>query len=179
MGVHDIREAMRASDLFSHILLKALSLHLIDEISEHQVSLAQLQAIRFLRYHSDVMMGDLAAGLAISYPSATNMVKRLEKRGLAKRRINPNDKREVQVSLTDSGRELADRMERERISRLEEVLDRMDANDREALLRGLKAFVQAAVMGRGIVAGQVCLHCGELASHHCPVATCLRTHVSP
>ncbi len=179
MGVQDIQEAVRASDLFSHILLKALNLHLIDEISEHQVSLAQLQAIRFLRNHSVVMMGNLAAGLSISYPSATNMVKRLEKRGLAKRRVNPTDKREVQVALTERGRELADRMDQERVERLEQVLGRMEAADRESLLRGLRAFVQAAVLGNEGVVGQICLHCGLQASDNCPVASVLHTHISP
>ena len=179
MAVENVQEAMRASDLFSHILLKALSLHLIDEISEHQVSLAQLQTIRYLRYHRNILMGTLATGLSISYPSATNMVKRLERRGLAKRQVNPNDKREVEVSLTEAGRELADRMERERLERLHGVLSRMEIGDRDALVRGLRAFVQAAIIGRGAVAEQACLHCGELASDICPVASCLRSHVDP
>ena len=48
MSDDDAAEAMRASDLFAQILSKALNLHLVTELSEHQVSVAQMQALRYV-----------------------------------------------------------------------------------------------------------------------------------
>ncbi|NLH99986.1 MAG: MarR family transcriptional regulator [Chthonomonadales bacterium] len=179
MDVAQTQEAMRASDLFSQILSKALNLHIVNELSNDQVSVPQALAMRYLWLHDHVMMGDLAAGLGISYPSATNMVKRLEKRGLAQRRINPVDRRAVEVQLTQQGRALAERMERERVERLAEVLSSMPADDRDGLLRGLRAFVQTAVVTQSGLAEEICLRCGALQSDQCPVMECLHKHGRP
>jgi DNA-binding MarR family transcriptional regulator len=179
MSVQDTQEAVRASDLFSHILARTFGLNVISEISGRKVSLAQVQAIRYIWLHQNVLMGDLAAGLGISYPSATNMVKRLEKRGLARRRVNPADRREVEIQLTDQGIALAERMEKERVGRLEAVLNRMSDEQRNGLLNGLRAFVQASIAERAETAAEVCLHCGMLASVDCPVAGCMHGHISP
>ncbi|MBM3496071.1 MAG: MarR family transcriptional regulator, partial [Armatimonadetes bacterium] len=152
--------------------------NLISELSEHQVSVAQIQALRYVWLHENVLMGDLAAGLGISYPSATNMVKRLEKRKLALRRPNPADRREVEVCLTRQGTALAEGMERARVERLAGVLSAMDVGDRDSLLRGLRSFVKTAVTERGELAASVCLRCGAHASDGCPVAECLNAHAN-
>jgi DNA-binding MarR family transcriptional regulator len=178
MSDDDAAEAMRASDLFAQILSKALNLHLVTELSEHQVSVAQMQALRYVWRHENVLMGDLATGLGISYPSATNMVKRLEKRKLAARRPNPNDRREVEIQLTAQGIALADEMERSRVSRLGSVLASMDREDRQSLMVGLRAFVKCAVNDHGELAASVCLRCGAHASDDCPVVECLHVHAN-
>lgn len=162
-------EATRVSDLFAHIMLRVLSENLILEISSNQVSLAQVQALRFIWLHDKVLMGDLAAGLGITYPSATNMVKRLERRALVTRTPNPEDRREVEVRLTDAGLDLVERMEAERHRRLAATLAAMDPEDRSALLRGLRAFVATAVTALGDITEEICLRCGLRRSDKCPL----------
>ena len=176
MDVADMQEAMRASDLFTQIVSKTLNLHLIAQLTHNRVSAPQALALRYLWLHDYVMMGDLAAGLGVSYPSATNMVKRLEKRGLAKRRINPADRRAVEVQVTPEGAALVERAERERVSRLSAVLSRMQPDERDALMRGLRAFVQTAVCENGELAADICLRCGASKSDDCPVVRCLHNH---
>ncbi len=162
-------EATRVSDLFAHIMLRVLSENLILEISSNQVSLAQVQALRFIWLHDKVLMGDLAAGLGITYPSATNMVKRLERRALVTRTPNPEDRREVEVRLTDAGLDLVERMEAERHRRLAATLAAMDPEDRSALLRGLRMFVATAVTALGDISEEICLRCGLRRSDNCPL----------
>ncbi|MCC6728946.1 MAG: winged helix-turn-helix transcriptional regulator [Chthonomonadales bacterium] len=170
-------EAMRASDLFVQIMYKTLSQHLIAELTDEKVSLPQVHAMRYVWLHQNVLMGDLAAGLRISYPSATNMVKRLERQGLVERMVNPADRREVEVRLTVRGRDLTELMESERISRLRTVLDAMPDEDRAALLRGLYRFVQVAVGEDEDIASDVCLRCGASAAPGCPIAESHVLHV--
>jgi DNA-binding MarR family transcriptional regulator len=163
-------EAIRVSDLFVQIMYKTLSQNLISELTDQTVSFPQIHAMRYIWLHRNVLMGDLAEGLAISYPSATNMVKRLEKQGLVERITNPSDRREVQVKLTARGTELTEQMEQERISRLQQFLSSMDESDREALLHGLHRFIQVAVNDKQEMAFDICLRCGAQASSKCPIA---------
>jgi DNA-binding MarR family transcriptional regulator len=165
-----VTEAVRASDLFVQIMYKTLSQRLIAELTDETVSLPQIHAMRYVWLHENVLMGDLANGLAISYPSATNMVKRLERQGLVERVTNPADRREVEVRLTKRGRELTELMETERVNRMGQVLNRMSEEDRHALLRGLHRFISAAVGDDEDEAARICLRCGALASTSCPLS---------
>ncbi|HSV73315.1 MAG TPA: MarR family transcriptional regulator [Chthonomonadales bacterium] len=165
-----VLDAMRVADLFGQILHKTLSVRLVAELTDQRVSLPQVHAMRHIWLHHDVLMGDLAQGLGISYPSATNMVKRLERQGLVARTVNPSDRREVEVRLTEKGEAICQRTEDERVARLERVLMAMHEADRDALLRGLQAFIVTAVGDHDDLALDVCLRCGLRASPTCPVA---------
>lgn len=170
-------DAVRASDLFAQILFKTLSQRLVSELTDDHVSLPQMHAIRYVWLHQNVLMGDLASGLQISYPSATNMVKRLEKQGLAERSVNPADRREVEVSLTPRGRDLAEGLEAERVARLGRVLDSMCPADRAKLIEGLNSFIEAALLADDQIGMEVCLRCGAKATERCPVHQANTLHV--
>lgn len=162
--------AVRISDLFANIMHSVLGRELIAEISSDQVSLAQVHALRYIWLHETVRIGDLADGLGVSYPSATNMVSRLERLGLAERLPNPSDRREVGVRLTVSGDLLTNRMEQERQARIASILERLPPADREALVQGLTSFVLAAAGDDPEVARGICLRCGSRSAEDCPVA---------
>ena len=171
-------EALLLADLFSNVMMRVLSQNLIAEVSNRQISLAQIQALRYVWRHDHVLMGDLAKGLSITYPSATNMVKRLERRKLVRRKVNPIDRREVEVVLTEAGRAMVEQMERKRGERLAATLAAMTDEDRAALMKGLRAFLQAAMRELGDVSADICLRCGEYASPNCPVCAIRGAHVA-
>lgn len=50
--------------------------------------------------------GDLAGELAVSAPTITRQLERLEQRGLLSRAVDPADRRRVLVELTEAGRRL-------------------------------------------------------------------------
>jgi DNA-binding MarR family transcriptional regulator len=174
MAEDGVIEAMRVADLFAHIVHKTLSQRLIAELTDDSVSLAQVHAMRYIWLHHNVLMGDLAEGLAISYPSATNMVKRLERQGLVERMVNPADRREVEVRLTTRGTDICERMEQERVTRIRTVLEGMEDADRKSLMDGLSRFVVAAAGDDDAIAEDVCLRCGVRAAPTCPIA---QTHI--
>lgn len=163
-------EAVRLSDLFVQLLYKTLSKRVVEDLTDAKVSLPQMQALRYIWLHEHVLVGNLADGLAISYPSATNMVHRLVRQNLVTRKTNPADRREVEVSLTPAGRSLMERVETERVSRMDSVLARMDTTDRENMLSGLHRFVALAVEDDDDAARDVCLRCGSQADPSCPIA---------
>jgi DNA-binding MarR family transcriptional regulator len=170
-------DVVRVSDLFVQIMYKTLSQRLIAELTDAKVSLPQIQALRYIWLHQNVLIGDLAEGLDISYPSATNMVNRLERQALVERVVNPADRREVQVQLTQRGTELTEQMETERINRLREVMEEMSPEERRSLLEGLRRFVTLAVGDDRDMAHDVCLRCGARASATCPIAEIHAMHI--
>jgi len=163
-------EAVRLSDLFVHLQYKTLGKRVVEELTDARVSLPQMQALRYIWLHQHVLVGNLAEGLAISYPSATNMVHRLVRQSLVVRTTNPADRREVEVLLTRSGLALMEQVETERIQRMRAVLIRMDPVERENMLAGLHRFVALAVENDDDAVKDVCLRCGSKADPSCPIA---------
>lgn len=172
MSDHSIADdAKKAADLFVGVLAKALTNRVLDEAFDGQVTMSQLQALRYLRNNEQRLMSDLADGLAISYPAATKTVERLVRKNLVAREGDPADRRVVRVRLTESGAALLEKIDAEINERLVSVLDSLEPDDRSALLRGMRAFVAAAlkqVDDRHLLAA-ICLHCGTYHQDDCPV----------
>jgi DNA-binding MarR family transcriptional regulator len=167
------QDAVRLLDLVAQMMSKTLSQRLLDEMPDArqaEITLAQLHALRYLWLHERVFMGALAEGLEISYPSATNMVKRLAEKDLVARVVNPSDRREVEVLLTETGRALVTLIENERIARLARILGPMHESSRTALLEGLRQFLAHALNADDDIAREICLRCGWRASDTCPFA---------
>ncbi len=166
-----VDDAERTADLFVGVLAKALADRVLGEAFEGQITMSQLQALRYLQRNEQRLMSDLAEGLTISYPAATKTVERLVKKGLVMREGDPTDRRVVRVKLTGKGMELVQQVNNELGRRLTAVLARMQEGDRDALLRGMAAFVEAALadVDDVQVVASICLHCGTAHSDSCPV----------
>ena len=91
-------------------------------------------------------VGGLAKALGIAEPSASILVDKLEKQGLAVCEVDPADRRRTPVVVTAAGRELVSRLRSIRDVRLTAWLSDVDDGDLDALLRGLTALLRAAEM---------------------------------
>jgi DNA-binding MarR family transcriptional regulator len=171
-----IEDAEKATDLFVAVLAKALTNRVLDKAFYGQVTLSQLQGLRYLLHNEQRLMSDLAEGLGISYPAATKTVERLVKKGLVARESDPADRRVVKVQLTERGRQLVEEIDATMNQSLASVLERLSTGDREALLRGMSAFIAAILedLKDGKVVASICLQCGEKHKGGCPVEEALR-----
>ncbi|MTV24262.1 MarR family transcriptional regulator [Nitriliruptoraceae bacterium ZYF776] len=89
---------------------------------------------------------DLYRSLLVSSGAMTNRLDRLEAAGLLERTPDPEDRRKVQVRLTEAGRERIDAALDDHTRRMQAELDFLEADDAEALagllrkvLRGFEA----------------------------------------
>lgn len=167
------QDAVRLLDLIAQLMSKTLSQRLLDTLPAArriEMTLSQFHTLRYLWLHQRVFMGELADGLDISYPSATNMVKRLAEKDLVARVTNPADRREVEVVLTEAGRSLITDIENERIARLTQILEPMSEANRTALLEGMRQFIMHALGVDYDTAREICLQCGSRSSEACPIA---------
>ena len=89
-----LRRIMRAVDLYSRQLA-----------SRHHLTGPQLVCLRLLRKHGVMTSGHLAQEATLSAGTITGILDRLEQRAYIRRERSADDKRQVKVSLTDTGRE--------------------------------------------------------------------------
>ena len=104
-----------------------------------------LGVLHHLSASGPLTLGELATHLNLSKATATELVTRVEERGLVDRMRDERDRRRVYVWLTEHGRQRAD--SQARVLADDELLaavGRMTLNDRRSLINGLRALLAAA-----------------------------------
>lgn len=155
-----VREAETLFGLFTDLLERVLVTEVLAEIAPLDITPAQFEALQFLGRHDPNYVGDLALGLAVSYPAATKAVDRLVAKGLINRRESETDRRQSELTVTATGREVLERLYQARQERLEGLLGRMTGDDQRALLKGLKGFLTAGFMLDKRLIALTCQRCG-------------------
>jgi DNA-binding MarR family transcriptional regulator len=114
-----------------------------------RLSAHQLRALRILESGPGLNLTALAEGMEIGLPTASRLCDRLEAAGLLERVLHPRKRREVQLHLTGHGRQVLIEVALHRSHALAVVLAAMEPAEREALIRGMRAFLSAQEGGQG------------------------------
>ncbi|MFK0569571.1 MarR family winged helix-turn-helix transcriptional regulator [Endozoicomonas sp.] len=79
-----------------------------DEVASRfmQLSFNEYDYLQTVQQLEQARLSDIASMMRVSKPSASNMISKLERRGLLKRAASPDDGRVVLVSLSDEGKTL-------------------------------------------------------------------------
>jgi DNA-binding MarR family transcriptional regulator len=157
--------ADRLASLFSDIILKTMTVPLLRELEEQEITLSQLHALTYVGERRGCSIGEIADGLDVTHPAAVRMVDRLVKKGLVTRSVSPLDHRQAEIQITAGGRDLVHRIGRERSDRLARVLERMTAEERHGLIRGLELFVAASLSAKAL--DNICRSCQTLLPTDC------------
>jgi len=104
-----------------------------------------LGVLHHLSASGPLTLGELATHLGLSKATATELVTRVEERGLVDRMRDERDRRRVYVWLTEHGRQRANsHAEVLADDELLAAVRRMTPIDRESLINGLRALLAAA-----------------------------------
>jgi DNA-binding MarR family transcriptional regulator len=109
-----------------------------------EVTLPQYRALVVLASRGAQRVVDLAGYLDVTASTATRMCDRLIRKGLVRRQRQSSDRRSVHVSISASGRELVAAVTRRRRQEVEEIVQRMSAQQRDELVATLRMFAEAA-----------------------------------
>ena len=101
------------------------------------LTIPQLRVLIFLERAGLASVGEVAAGVGVSQPSATETLDRLAKSGLVERMPDASDRRVVRNALTPAGQEMIDQPWETRRAVLANALRHASEADREAIERGL------------------------------------------
>lgn len=105
----------------------------VPEATGADLSPHDARALRVVGRHEPVRLGVIAEHLRIAPRSATDVVDRLEERGLVERAPDPADRRALTVSLTRSGTEVLARVDAQRRVAAADFFGALDPAERHTL----------------------------------------------
>lgn len=111
---------------------------------EGEVTLTQYRTLIVLASRGPQSLQDLAAELQVVPSTATRMCDRLVRKGLIERRTPEENRREVELRITDDGAAIVARVAADRKRQLRRITDRMSAGSQAALVAALQEFSTAA-----------------------------------
>ncbi|MGM1062687.1 MarR family winged helix-turn-helix transcriptional regulator [Saccharothrix sp. Mg75] len=111
---------------------------------ETRVSASQFQALTVIARHGRVNLNGLAEAMGAIPSSASRLCDRLQAAGFVARCESGHSRREVELTLTRSGRALMAEVSRLRRREVARILAGMSPADRLHLVMGLTGFAEAA-----------------------------------
>ncbi|GAA4836841.1 hypothetical protein GCM10023201_27210 [Actinomycetospora corticicola] len=111
---------------------------------EDRVAPAHLRALQVLGTTGPAQVSTLAEATGMLPSTASRLSDRLAAAGLVERAPSPTNRRATLLTLTRAGHDVLAELADLRVRRLQRVLSTMDPADRDALLRGMRAYAAAA-----------------------------------
>jgi len=124
-------------------LLELVSLVIRGVSNNRDMSLTALSVLGSVERLGPRRITALAASEGVSQPSMTQLIQRLEQRGLVARSSDPADGRVALVSLTDEGRAAVAARRARSASRIAGLLADLPENDVQSLHHALRAVLPA------------------------------------
>ena len=146
---HDSRrvsaDSVRLLDLLNALGSTTFRQLLWQKSSQLDLTYAQSQVLFYVGEHPSCPMGDIAKAFGVTLPAVTHIVDRLEQKRFMVRADDPADGRVSVLELTAKGARVASELQAVRIRGLDRVVARMSAAQREQVIKGLEALVDAAL----------------------------------
>ena len=109
--------------------------------NEVDLTMAQMQVIRFVGEHPHCHLQDLAEGLGVSSPTVSVSIRRLEEAGLITRHPDPEDGRATCLRLTKKSQAAFTETKRQMFLRMQWFLSHLTAEEQEQLLELMEKAV--------------------------------------
>lgn len=110
---------------------------------EEKVTLPQFRMMVVLAGHGETKLVTMAELLGVNSSTAMRMADRLASTGLIAREVNPHNRRESLMRLTEEGHRLVDQVMAHRREEIGAIVSRMTAEQRQALISAMNAFNEA------------------------------------
>jgi DNA-binding MarR family transcriptional regulator len=116
---------------------------------EIAITMPQAKLLYLLGAAGDLHMSDLVHRLGVSLSTVSGLVDRIVDHGLAHRREDPVDRRQVVVGLTTEGAAFLDRFRELNTRQLRSLLELLEDDELDAVGRALTALSRAAELVAG------------------------------
>lgn len=134
-----VAEANSARQCAEKILqvIPVIAHFLRDEVREYgkpNLSLSQLRILCFLERHPESSLSEIAEYIDVTRPTMSQAIERLVKQGYVKRVSNPQERRQVLLSLTSTGDKYQQQVQQALLARIEQKLTSLDdKQDRQVI----------------------------------------------
>jgi DNA-binding MarR family transcriptional regulator len=126
------------------LLMQRLSEGHAPDFLEIDITMPQAKVLYLLGAVGDLHMSELVTRLGVSLSTVSGLVDRIVDHGLATRRDDPADRRQVVVGLTASGRDFINRFRELNARQMRAMASVLDDEDLELVRRALAALGRAA-----------------------------------
>lgn len=110
-----------------------------------RISVPQVRVLLVLSATDGAMRsGDMAERLGVHPSTFTRTADRLVASGWIRRTVNPDNRRESLISLTNTGSRLVGQIARRRDANIRKVLERLTRDERRAVVAAMATFAEAA-----------------------------------
>ncbi|HEY7414307.1 MAG TPA: MarR family transcriptional regulator [Ktedonobacteraceae bacterium] len=110
------------------------------------LSIAQVRVLFVLTQQHSATMSSIAEELGVGLPTASHLVEKLVRSGLAERSEDPKDRRHTLVQLTKAGEDLMGHLSQNRLAQIHLWLSQLNEEELTALQTGLAALSRVATM---------------------------------
>lgn len=148
--------------LFTKVLHETMTDRPLCELNAG-ITPALAHGLQFIFQHGVCSVRDVAHGLSMTLPAASQLVDRLVKKDWVTKCANKQDRRLSEIRVTDMGRELVQEIRTLRVEGMSKILDRMDPEYRRTLVESLESFITAGIDDAKSALTR-CTHCGT--DHH-------------
>lgn len=114
-----------------------------ERLSHHDISVPQWVALRLVFDHPGISLKELATRVGVDVGALSRLVERLVARGLLTRSPKPDNRREVEIELTRSGRLLVPKLAHEADENDESFFRSLTPAQRGSLLKTIKDLLEA------------------------------------
>jgi MarR family transcriptional regulator, 2-MHQ and catechol-resistance regulon repressor len=108
------------------------------QLAERGLGMTEFAVLEVLYHKGALPLGELRDRILVTGASTTYVVKKLEKRGLMRRRTCAEDQRVIFGELTAKGRALIDEVFPEHVDRLREVMAGLSVSEKHSATRLLR-----------------------------------------
>ena len=115
-----------------------------DAVCCYDVSTGQCHGLERLAHQGPMTLNEFAAALYLEKSSASRLADGLERKGYITRKPRSDDARYLQLELTNRGRTLHDRIERDLIDERAQVLADLTAEERKLVIESIARLWGAA-----------------------------------
>ena len=124
--------------------MQAIERGIRPHLAECGLSLTEFAVLEVLYHKGALPLGEIRDRILVTGASTTYVVKKLEERGLMRRRTSAEDQRVVFGELTPKGRALIDKVFPAHVERLRAVMAGLSASEKRAAAQLLRRLSQHA-----------------------------------
>jgi DNA-binding MarR family transcriptional regulator len=103
----------------------------------------QMKALAYLYRNGRRTVGEVAEGLGLAMPTASELVDKLAEKNLLEREVNPSNRRQVHVWLNDEAMAFARELHAMRRTQIRRAFADLEPGERAVVVRGLRALSEA------------------------------------
>lgn len=131
-----LKDMHKLDELFIS-LLEFSKIHMMEECVKNELTEEQFKVLFHLYNKEKAFMNEIGESQCISSSTSTVVVDKLIKREFVYRKRSESDRRQVEVYITEKGKECLDQILSRRRKRLEEILGNINEQEIDAVDKGL------------------------------------------